>query len=222
MIESVIFDMDGVLIDSVGAVHRARTKILKEDYGIDIASVPDPHNEGHKGNSVRSLLAAVKEHTGITISEDEFKPKFAAMVYEDLKSSGTKVDPELLEFLQELKQHGVPLAVATSSANDSAEYKLRILGIKDFFQAIITADLITNHKPHPEAYLVAMEQLHAAPTKSFVFEDSSQGIEAGRAAGAHVIGVANYNAGQSTLPGTAMTINAWSDVDYQHLRALLM
>jgi beta-phosphoglucomutase-like phosphatase (HAD superfamily) len=67
MKEAVIFDMDGVLIDSVASVYRVKSKILIDDYDIDITSVPDPHNEAHKGGSIATLLKAVLECTGVHI-----------------------------------------------------------------------------------------------------------------------------------------------------------
>jgi len=222
MIEAVIFDMDGVLIDSVPSISRAKSKVLKEDYGIDIKLVPDPHGEDHKGGSLITLIAAVKKYNGVEINKSTFIPKVVAGIYKDLQVSGIRADPGLVKFLGELKAHGVPMAVATSSTRESTENKLRILGIKKFFSVIITTDDITEHKPHPESYIVAMDRLHASPAKSFVFEDSAQGIEAGRAAGAKVIGVTSYNPVKASLHETTLNIDNWAQVSYQKLLALLV
>lgn len=222
MIDAAIFDMDGVLIDSVPSTYRVKSKVLKEDYGIDITLVPDPHGEAHKGGSLITIIAAVKKYNGVEIDESTFIPKVVAGIYQDLQDRGVKADPNLVKFLEELKAHGVAIAVATSATRESTENKLRILGIKDFFRVIITTDDITEHKPHPESYIVAMERLHVLPAKSFVFEDSVQGVEAGRGAGAKVIGVTNYNSDKTSLHGTALNIDNWTQMNYQKLLSLLV
>jgi HAD superfamily hydrolase (TIGR01509 family) len=221
MIEAVIFDVDGVLIDSVSSAHRAKAKLLKEDYGIDIASVPDPFNEDHKGSSLAMLVSAVQQHHGLAIDMDEFQPKVIANVYADLQERGIRADPLLIMFLDELKAHNIPIGIATTAVKQGTENKLKVLGIKDYFQTIVTANDVTEHKPHPEAYLTAIERLQASPAKSFVFEDSAQGIKSGVAAGANVIGVTNYNPEKSPLPQTLLTIDSWSDMNYARLLSLL-
>jgi len=71
VIEAVIFDLDGVLIDSVASTYRVKTKALKA-YGVDIDVVPDRHGERHKAASLKGLLQAVEKHTGRVIPMTEF------------------------------------------------------------------------------------------------------------------------------------------------------
>ncbi|HEY4964452.1 MAG TPA: HAD family phosphatase [Candidatus Saccharimonadales bacterium] len=222
MIEAVIFDMDGVLIDSIASVYRVKSKILKDDYDIDIVSVPDPHNEAHKGGSITTLLTAVQESTGVHIDESEFTDKIVTSVYNDLKENHVSADPDLLDLLNDLKSRNIPMAVATSASRQSTNNKLRILGLDDFFDEVITTDDIKEHKPHPESYLAALQRLGASPAKSIVFEDSAAGIQAGNAAGAKVIGITKYNSDKSTLVNTALTVNDWNDVSYDKLESLVV
>ena len=217
MLEAVIFDLDGVLIDSVASSYRVKSKILSEDYGIDITRVPDPHNEGHKGGSLRTLLTAVKASHDRDINEAEFTKKIIDSVYEDLKENNVSVDPSLLRFLHDLKDHRVPLGVATSALGQSARNKLSILGITDFFAAVVTADVILRHKPHPEAYLATLDQLKVAPTKSIAFEDSAAGAASALAAGLTVIGCTMFTANKEPLPGAALTIDNWNEINYKRL-----
>jgi len=220
VMQAVIFDMDGVLIDSVAADYRAKSKVLAEDYGLDIAAVPDPHGERHKGGSITTLLAAIQEHHGVAIDKSEFAPKIIAGVYQDLQDNGVTTDPKLIAFLDDLKAHAVPMAIATSSTRQGTENRLDILGIQNYFQVIITSDDVQQHKPHPEPYTTAMEQLHAMPANTFIFEDSKQGIAAGRASGAKVIGVTNHNTKKDSLPDTILTIDTWSEISYERLSSL--
>ena len=222
MIEAVIFDMDGVLIDSVASVYRVKTKILHDDYDIDITSVPDPHNEAHKGGSIATLIKAVYEYNGAQIDENELTDKIVANVYDDLKENNVTADPVLLDFLNDLKEHTIPVAVATSASRISTDNKLRLLGLSDFFDEIITTDDVKDHKPHPESYLAAIQRLGVSAPKCIVFEDSVAGIQAGNAAGATVIGITKYNTDKTLLANTALTIDDWKDISFSLLESLVV
>jgi HAD superfamily hydrolase (TIGR01509 family) len=179
--------------------------------------VPDAQGESHKGSSLKTLLAAVEQHTGLKVDTNEFATKAAIAINDDLKKNNFTADLALLTLLEELNDHAVPLAVATSSIKVSTMNKLRILGIEDLFQTIITADDVKEHKPHPEAYTTAIERLGATPAKTIIFEDSAAGILAGRAAGAIVIGITKYNANKRPLVGAKLTIDAWDEISYSQL-----
>jgi len=220
MVEAVIFDVDGVLINSVPSAHRVKTWLLKE-YGVDLEKIPDPHGEQHKGSSSKVLLDAVQEHAGLTIDHKEFSAKASMAIHQDLIDSNICADPGLCRLLKELKGSGIKLAIASSGVRTSVENKLKILGIKDYFQVVITANDVTAHKPDPESYLAAMDNLAANPGKTIVFEDSLAGITAGRSAGAIVIGFIQYNEDKSPLQGAALTIDSWNDIDSQKLQQLI-
>jgi HAD superfamily hydrolase (TIGR01509 family) len=142
-------------------------------------------------------------------------------VYGELKKNNITVDLALLKLLQELSEHSVPLAITTSGIQQGAKNKLHILGIKELFQILITADDVKHHKPHPEAYLTTMNRLGAASSKSIVFEDSIAGIKAGLAAGATVIGVTKYSAVKEPLSGAILTIDSWDEITYERLTRLI-
>jgi len=220
MMKAAIFDMDGVLIDSISTAHRVRTKVLRQ-YGLELQDIPDPHNEGHKGTSLANLVKAVKDHHGIDIDFEELKNQVSPMIQEDLKNNNVVVDPQLVDFLHELKDHGVLLAVATSSVKRSADDKLEILGIGDLFDVVVTADDVKDHKPHPASYLAAIKELDIAPTQAIVFEDSHTGVAAGLAAGATVVGVSIHNPDKSALSGVAKMIDNWNEVSYRDISELL-
>jgi beta-phosphoglucomutase-like phosphatase (HAD superfamily) len=107
---AVVFDMDGVLIDSVEAAYRVRQQLLAE-HGVDLAKIPDPHGEAHKGSSARDLLTAVEHSTGVHIDEDAFVT--AAVPAQSKELQGARTDPDLAALLEELERHGIPCAVAS-------------------------------------------------------------------------------------------------------------
>ena len=221
MIEAAIFDMDGVLIDSVPSAYRAKTRVLKENYGIDITSVPDPHLEEHKGGSIKTLLKAVRDNTKIEIDDNEFIDSIVTEFNRDLIASNITVNAELLTFLHDLKAHSIPLAVATAGTKISTANKLRILGLTDFFDYVITSDDVTEHKPNPAVYLLAAQRLGIESAKSIVFEDSAAGVAAGLAAKANVVGVTIYNSDKKAYPGTIIMIDNWADLTYTMLEILI-
>lgn len=221
MIDAVIFDMDGVLIDSVESANRAKTELLKRQ-GIDINTVPDPTNEGHKGSSVRIFLDAVERHHGVKIDRQQFARDAIEFVHKDLQQNGVSADTDLINLLKELQSYKIPCGIASSGLRESVNNKLRILGIKEYFQIIITGDDVKEHKPHPAPYILTIGKLNARPDKCLVFEDSLVGVQAAQAAGCTVIGFTGYNTNKNPLPGCALTVDAWNQASYNTLSNLFL
>lgn len=219
MVEAVIFDMDGVLIDTVESAYAARKAVLG-GYGVNISDIPDPHEEAHKGVSAVQLLSAVKEYCGIDIDRDEYLQKIVVKMSDSLVGANATADPELVQLLETLKNNQIPLAIATSSSKMSADMKLRILKVEHFFDAIITADDVSEHKPSPAPYLAAIDRLGVEAVNCVVIEDSAAGVKSGLAASAIVMGFNKYNADKSSLEGTVTTIDSWNKITLERLNTL--
>lgn len=211
--------MDGVLIDSVQAGVRVRKRLLAS-YGVNLDAVPDPHGENHRAASMKTLLASVKKHSGLDIDPDEFAKLSTEHMYRELQESGVAADPELITFLNDLCEHGVACAIASSSLRASVDNKLKILGIAQYFSVIVTGSDVTEHKPHPAGYLAAAAKLGLPPQDCIVIEDSLTGVQAGLAAGCQVIGFTQYNPPKQPLPGVALTVKHWNDISYDRLSCL--
>jgi HAD superfamily hydrolase (TIGR01509 family) len=216
MIKAVIFDLDGVLIDSASLVVKTRREVLAA-HGVNIDEVPDPHQQGHMGSSTKNILAAVKEHLNITVDEKEYSDSFTEKIRKGLVDSGITADPELLILLTDLKEQGIICAIATASRSGSMQVKMDILDVQRFFKTIVTADDVAAHKPAPDLYLEAIKRLGLQPSECVVVEDSSAGIASGVAAGCKVIGVTKYSSDKSELPGTLITINSWNEISADHI-----
>ena len=220
MIKAVIFDMDGVLIDTVETGFRVRKRLLAQR-GVDLENIPDPQGEGHRAASLKNLLRNVKDHSGIHVDHDEFAELTRKHMRQALHAQGTSADPGLVAFLNDLKDHQITCAVASSSLRESIDIKLDILGIRRYFSVIVTGSDVEEHKPHPAAYTYALQQLHLPPKDCVIFEDSLTGIEAGRAAGCKVIGFTQYNPPEKTLHGVVATVQNWSEITYDKLKRYL-
>lgn len=98
-----------------------------------------------------------------------------------------------IEFLNELKKHGVKLGLVTSSDKTKMDRALRLLELEQTFDTLVTANRITNGKPDPMCYLLAASDLDVSPVDCLVFEDSFAGIQSGTNAGMRVIGLSTTN-----------------------------
>jgi len=216
MIKAVIFDMDGVLIDSVEVGLQARKKLLAQ-YGVDLETIPDPQGEDHRAASLKTLLASIKAHHGIDIDHDEFAQKSRERMRENLEAYGAAADPGLVLFLEELKQDNITCAIVSSSLREGLDIKLDVLGIRQYFSVIVTGSDVQEHKPHPASYLYALKKLNLPPEDCVIFEDSLTGVQAAQAAGCKVIGFTQYNPSKKPLPGVVATVKSWSEINYDKL-----
>lgn len=217
-LQGVIFDMDGVLIDSTTAGYRVRSRLLAAR-GVDLDQVPDPHNENHKASSTKLLLEAVYRHAGTEIDLQAFGREMITSMRDELKDA--RADERLVHLLDELSKHGIPCAIASSGRPEGVRFKLETLGLTNNFAQVVTADDVTHHKPHPEAYLLAAERLGVESKNCVVIEDTAAGVAAGEAAGCVVVGFSRFKDDKRPIEGTALTVDNWSELSYSRLARLL-
>lgn len=172
-----LFDLDGVIIDSESAYSRIWGSV-EEIYptGIeDFASMI-------KGSTLEKILS--------TWFRKEDRPDVERMLYELESKMVYEPCQGSVEFLKLLKKHGIPMALVTSSNKVKMSHLWQQQpALQQYFDVIITGDMISRSKPDPEGYLLAARKLGVAPINCVVAEDSRQGLEAGKAAGAKVAGV---------------------------------
>lgn len=129
--------------------------------------------------------------------------------------------PGVLDFIEDLKMNGVRMAVVTSSDTCKMEKVYRVHPeIKEMFDVIVTANMFKESKPHPECFLLGAKLLDATPAQSFVFEDSFQGLQAGSAAGATVIGLATTNPRNAIQNKAHHVIDDFTGFTFEKLMAL--
>jgi beta-phosphoglucomutase family hydrolase len=195
---AVIFDMDGVLVDS-GASHRAAWRAMLDELG-----VAEPE-QAWRRTIGRPAHEAVSRLLGRDLSEDEARrlSELKHEHYTRLAASGLPPVRGAAAFLDTLAALGVPRALATSARRADVTRLLEPLGFLDHFAVIVAAEDVRRGKPHPEVYLRAAEGLGVAPERCLVFDDSRVGIEAARAAGMRVIAVATAHGGGELLAAGA-------------------
>lgn len=185
MLSALVFDFDGLIIDSETAVYRAWQATYAE-YGVEF---PLDLWRGMVGTRElddepwRYLSAAV----GTAIDKDELgrkKRERSAALAGELPPL-----PGVLDLISEAERAGVPLAVASSSGRLWVEGHLERLGIRDRFAAICTAEQAGAGKPAPDVYLAVLERLRVEGRCAVALEDSQHGVAAAKAAGLRAVAV---------------------------------
>ena len=195
---AVIFDMDGVLLDS-GAHHREAWRLLLTDLGVEPApdfwrcTIGRPAEE-----AVADLLdRPVAAREALTLARRKREH------YTRLAAGGMLPVPGAPAFVALLAAEGVPCAVATSATRHDVEAMLTQIGLREHFAHVVTADDVRWGKPNPEVYLRAAQLLGLPPKGCLVFEDSVVGIHAARNAGMRVIGLTTAHPARELLAAGA-------------------
>ncbi len=183
-IEAVIFDMDGLLLDTEVLANQAVQKTSIEVLGLEL---PESVIIEMIGMNEADSNRHMSKYLGKDIPEIQFAEAFYRH-YADILSQGICVKdgcPELLDFLEEEE---VPKAIATSTKTELALDKLNCAGIEtNRFSYIIGGDQINRGKPSPDIYLLAAQKLKIAPENCLALEDSYNGVKSANAANIDVI-----------------------------------
>jgi beta-phosphoglucomutase len=195
---AVIFDMDGVLLDS-GAHHRDAWRLLLEELGVTPA--PD---------FWRCTLGRPAEEAVPLLLERAVAPDEAVALarrkrehYGRLAARGMQPIAGAPAFVASLARRGVRRAVATSASRHDAETLLREIGVREHFEVVVTAEDVRWGKPNPEVFLRAAAGLGWPPKGCLVFEDAVVGVHAACNAGMRVIGLTTAHTARELLAAGA-------------------
>lgn len=177
----VLFDLDGVILDTESQYSIFWNRTGKEVLGLD------DFGKIIKGQTLTHIL---RHFEGTSKSIDEI----VAELYEYERNMSYDYIPGADGFMKSLKDKGIPMAIVTSS-NDAKMKNVRKERpeLWELTEAVLTSEHFSKSKPDPECFLKGMEILGGRPEDTYVFEDSIHGINAGRSAGAKVIGLATTN-----------------------------
>jgi HAD superfamily hydrolase (TIGR01509 family) len=190
LIEAVIFDMDGVLVDSEPLQYEAYRRVFA-DHGAVVER--DEFIRLWVGRG--SVLHEHIERHGLRVSVEEVR-RSKKTVYDELVREKLKLRPGLLGLLRRLHRQ-LLTALASSAHPDSVSVVLEKFKLTEYFDAILTGGDVEHNKPHPEIYLKAAERLGVAPEQCLALEDSTAGVTSAKAAGMRVIALPHeYTRGQ--------------------------
>lgn len=194
-VRAVLFDLDGVLVDTA-VYHYEAWKRIAEELGFNFTHA---HNEELKGvsriESLNKILhwanaeKSLQEIDELLVRKNTWYLEYIKQLDVDSLLPGT------LDFLKQLKQDGIRIGLGSASKN--APLILEQTGISPYFDAIVDGNIVTTSKPDPEVFLKGSDLLGVPPVACLVLEDAQAGVDAAKAAGMYVIGVS----GEENLRG---------------------
>ncbi len=211
---AVIWDMDGVLIDS-GAAHYDSWHALATEYGASITPEQFRQTFGMRNEEVIAHLFGDlplgKSAEMVLRKEANFR--------EEVRAGRVPTQPGARELLSALLSAGIPQAVATSAPPINAQTVLEALTLGAFFQAVVTGADVRMGKPDPEIFVRAAERLGRAAAECVVLEDAVVGVAAAKAAGARSVALVGSNSA-AQLTGADLVIYSLSELSPARLAAL--
>ena len=185
--DGVIFDCDGVMVDSEPIANAVLSEMFALEVGYRIT--PEESHRRFTGIRNRDCVAIVEAEIGRPFP-DGWRERWREQLFARLEAAIRPING-VHDVLAGLERDGIPFGVASQSAPDYLRLVLGRTGVLDRLRGRVTsADEVDNPKPAPDVYLLAFERVGIAPGRAVVIEDSATGVAAGAASGALVIGYA--------------------------------
>ncbi|MBQ3459751.1 MAG: HAD family phosphatase [Solobacterium sp.] len=192
--EAVIFDFDGVIVDSE-VIFTAALKQFFETLGFE---ADQPLLNQFTGIPVNATIRKIQHLVPDRYSEEELQNGLANMYRTCIANHYAKPMPGVQEFFDLLKEKGIRTALGTSRGKENVLSYIRDVGLEMPFDVVVTHEDVTKGKPDPETFLKAAEKLAVEKDRILIIEDSENGIRAGRAAGIFTVGFKGSSVVQNT------------------------
>jgi HAD superfamily hydrolase (TIGR01509 family) len=214
---AVIFDMDGVLVDTEPYYFKSNRALFAE-LGF---TVPKEEYVHFVGSSAQLMWSTLKRKFSLKQTVDELIEMEYAAHRKNIAAVPALVPiPGIRAFLERLRGGGASLAVASSSPRRVVELTLGKAGLAEFFPVTVCGEEIERGKPHPDIFLKTARLLNAPPADCLVIEDSPRGIEGARAAGMKTVGFRNPNSGDQDLSRADVVIDSFSEAVIRRLLSM--
>lgn len=186
---AVIFDWDGVVIDS-GRQHHKSWIMLAEEENL---AMPDDFMKKAFGMKSDRIISEVLKWTNDPDEIARLDLRKEVLYREIIKDDKIETLSGVKAFLDKLLEKKIPCAIGSSTDIENIKVAIRIIGLTDYFSAIIAGKDVENGKPHPEVFVKTAKALGEDPDKCIVVEDAVVGIKAAKAAGMKCIAVTTTN-----------------------------
>ncbi|MEB5951772.1 HAD family hydrolase [Enterococcus innesii] len=215
MTTTVIFDMDGVIVDSEYTFLESKTAMLHSEGHL----VDESYHYQFMGTTAEFMWEKMKEELQLQKSVsayiEEMNRRRKALITRD----GVKAIPHVQTLIRQLAEANFQLGVASSSHKKEIEENLDQLQLRNYFTEIVSSEEVARSKPFPDVFLKAASLLSANPQQCIVIEDTINGCKAAKAAGMYCIGFANPAFPVQGLPAD-QTIIDFRDLNVQELKTI--
>ena len=204
--KAVIFDMDGVIIDSE-PLHERSSRLVFAQHNLEIG---DEIFNNFKGSTDRTILEYLVAEHGLDLEVDELLQQkrltYASLIDELQPIQG------VIAFINRIAPH-FRMALTTSASRRNKELAFSKFNLHSFFEIVITSDDITNPKPDPEPYQVTTRKLDLSPADCLVIEDSFNGVQSAASAGCTVVGITtSFDAAALKTAGARIVIDGYDEL----------
>lgn len=213
MLKAVIFDMDGVIIDSE-PMHFMIDKKLLGSLGVE---ADERLLSRYVGVSNPEMLADIRKRFRLDFSINELLELKNKLLLEALSETNLQPVRGVRELILDLVSHNVLLAVASSSPKMFVETVLKKLGLQQYFKVVVSGEELEKSKPAPDIFIKAASLLNVRPDECVVIEDSTPGTEAAEKAGIRCVGYLNPNSGRQDLSKASVTTDDMRKLNYEIL-----
>jgi beta-phosphoglucomutase family hydrolase len=208
-----IFDWDGVIIDS-SRHHEKSWELLAQEEDLPL---PPNHFILGFGRKNQIIIPEIYHWSNDPAEIERLGNRKEELYRELMAAEPLEPLPGVRAWLEALRKAGVPCAVGSSTPRANLDAAMARLGIREYFDAIVSAEDVTLGKPHPEVFLKAAERIGCRPERCVVFEDAYAGIEAARAGGMRVIGIATTHS-EEELTQADLAVRRMDKLSAEQLR----
>lgn len=205
MIKAVIFDMDGVIVDSEPIMDTVLIQFFDEmniEFDKDIA-------KDFRGGSSEAFWGELKRIYSLPEAVDHYVNERLKRTIEYYKKNGVKLIDNVIDLIEEFRTLNIKIALATSAAHERMQVTFELLNLEKYFDVIVTSKFIKNAKPDPEIFLYACKSLNVTPESCLVIEDSRNGVFAAQKAGMFSVGF--DKAGEQDLSNADIIVNDFKE-----------
>ncbi len=213
IIQAVIWDLDGVIIDSADEHRRAWQRLAREE-GIKFTDEDFWATFGKRNDDIIAILWGPLSPEQVQLLRDRKEIYFRELIRQTAAPL-----PGSMELMRSLHEAGYLQALASSAPIENIQLISEVLGLERYLTALVSGETVPHGKPAPDIFLKAAQQLHIEPSRSLVIEDAVAGVEAAHAAGMRCIAVASNR----DLPGlrkAELMVKTLLEVDVKRVQTL--
>ncbi len=209
MLKGVIFDMDGVIIDSEPSHAKAIENALSS-LGI---SLPKEYPYRFIGSTTEYMLKMIIIDFNLSVSVKALNDLYNEALATLIKEEGYIPVPYVIDLIRSLHREGYSLAIASSSTPEEIAAVTDALEISSCFEKLVSGATVQHPKPAPDVFLKTLSELNLEASECIIIEDSSNGVKAACAAGIPVIGYINPNSGNQDLSLASILVEGFDEID---------